>query len=494
MEILYLLAATLILILLVRRLFGRRNRYIYPPGPMGLPFVGNALQFGNIAPHLKHEEFSEKYGDIHTVTMFGQKSVVLNSMDVVKHCNFDHSDDFNHRPIWLESLCNIAPGIAFRGVDRYKENRRFVLRNLRDHGMGKSELEPNILNEIDSVLSIIEQSTERTVEPHDLMETFSSNVISQMCFSKSWPHNGEESEMFKNNLHAIMVGTDAITLCDFLPFLKRLPSMKKVSSEFMRNVNYIQSIARNAIKDRQNLSQSYDDECIAYESMDLVDDFLLASKNQPSEVDMKNFMQISHDLFEAGTHTTATTLTFSIIQLIHKPKLQEELYEQIQKCLGDRINPEMADMKHMPMVEAFIQEILRMYPIVPLIFHATYRDCNLREFVIPKNTMILINAYRINYEEKTFPYPKEFQPTRWIDDDGNFKALEKDSIITFGTGRRSCLGKSLARMEIFLFLVKLIRKYKIGIPEGNKLPSCEPVAGRATLTMEKFLLKVTMRE
>ena len=402
METLFAIFLSLIVIIIVKLLNDRRGKkYVLPPGPFGLPLVGNALQFGNIPPHIKHMEWSKKYGDIHTVNLFGQTSVVLSSLDAVKECNFDHSDDFNHRPIWLECLCNIAPGIAFRGADQYKENRRFVLRNLKDHGMGKSELEPKILNEIDYALSILDQAEDRTIEPHDLMETFSANVISQLCFSKSWGHHGTDSKRLKQYLKATNEMTEAVTMLDFLPILKNLPSMKKTYSEFMYNVNCIQNIGKACVTERQKIvGEDGENNCMVYESMDLVDDFLIASKNNPTVEEVKNFMQISHDLFEAGTHTSATTITFAMIQLINKQDLQEQLYEEIVNYFGERRSPSMSDMKSMPLMEAFIQETFRVYAIVPLIFHATFIDSKLRDYTIPKNTSVLINAHCINHDEK----------------------------------------------------------------------------------------------
>ena len=88
----------------------------------------------------------------------------------------------------------------------------------------------------------------------------------------------------------------------------------------------------------------------------------------------------------------------------------------------------------------------------------------------------------------------EFNPSRWIDDKGNFKTEDREKIITFGTGKRVCLGKALARMEVFLFLVKLIRKYTLGVPEGDELPSCETVMNRASISMKEFRLKVVPRK
>ena len=128
-------SALLILVLSKCILVRKENKFIYPPGPTGLPIIGNVLQFKDVAQHLKHRELSRIYGDAHTISMFGQKIVVLSSMDAVKECRLEHSEDFNHRPVWLEGLVKMAPGIVFKGADKYKENRRFAMRHLKDHGM-----------------------------------------------------------------------------------------------------------------------------------------------------------------------------------------------------------------------------------------------------------------------------------------------------------------------------------------------------------------------
>ena len=41
-----------------------------------------------------------------------------------------------------------------------------------------------------------------------------------------------------------------------------------------------------------------------------------------------------------------------------------------------------------------------------------------------------------------------------------------DSICLPVSGRRSCLGESLARMELFLFLSAIVQNFKISAPPG----------------------------
>ena len=71
-----------------------------------------------------------------------------------------------------------------------------------------------------------------------------------------------------------------------------------------------------------------------------------------------------------------------------------------------------------------------MNPIVPLILHATKNTAKLREFVIPGNTMVLINAYSVNNDENYFKDPFTWNPYRWIKD-GKFQGKYQFSIFTY---------------------------------------------------------------
>ena len=64
--------------------------------------------------------------------------------------------------------------------------------------------------------------------------------------------------------------------------------------------------------------------------------------------------------------------------------------------------------------------------------------------------------------------PYKFDPYRHIDSENQF--MPSNKIIPFGVGPRFCPGESLARVEIFLVLVKILQKFTIS-GTGDRLPS-----------------------
>ena len=80
----------------------------------------------------------------------------------------------------------------------------------------------------------------------------------------------------------------------------------------------------------------------------------------------------------------------------------------------------MQDLEKLPKLEATIEETLRLNPNAPMLFKATAHATKVRNYVVPANCLVLVNAYHINYDPVVFPNPATFSPMRWLRSDGTF--------------------------------------------------------------------------
>ena len=140
------------------------------------------------------------------------------------------------------------------------------------------------------------------------------------------------------------------------------------------------------------------------------------------------------------------------------------------KIVGLGQTPRLIHKDQLHYINAVIHESMRLtclgYFAIP---HFTSADVSIKEYVIPKGTLVLPSLMHVMLDEDHFPNPHKFNPNRFLDEDGVFQ--NDEHVIPFGVGKRACLGQSLAEKELFLFFVGLMQKFDIN-PEPNQcLPS-----------------------
>ena len=416
--------------------------------------------------------------------MFGHPVVVLSSLEAMSLCNFSSSDVFSHRPVWLKNVCSsITPGIIFKGSADYHNNRRFLLGSLKRRGMGKSGLEAQVLAEAEELVAHLKCFGE--VDPQIIINNFTSNTIMTMCFGKRWNYNDKNYEDFSKAMDKVVDTFPLLFVEDLVPYFGYLPNIKQAKRENADANTILRTQFEEIITARVNGpdTESYDD---------LVSDYMGNKLGKMDEADMKNLVEICQDMFFAGSDTTSTTCNFAIIHLLNNPDWQEEVFAELNAVLQGR-HPSMTDLQNLPKMEATINETLRLNPLVPLIFKANAETVKIREYTIPESTLILVNVYHISYDPLVFPEPASFKPCRWIGPEGKFSNELVEKVPTFGAGRRACLGRPLARMELFLLLATLLQNFTFSLPPGAPLPSGALAGDSIAMQPPPYTLKLVAR-
>ncbi|GFO38658.1 cytochrome p450 [Plakobranchus ocellatus] len=87
----------------------------------------------------------------------------------------------------------------------------------------------------------------------------------------------------------------------------------------------------------------------------------------------------------------------------------------------------------------------------------------------------MVNLDSVLRDESAWGDPYIFRPDRFLDAD--FSVIVKKELISFGIGKRNCLGDALASIELFLFIGALVQKFEFLPEKDNELPTLVPNVG-----------------
>uniref|UniRef100_A0ABM5FVE6 Cytochrome P450 2J1-like n=1 Tax=Pogona vitticeps TaxID=103695 RepID=A0ABM5FVE6_9SAUR len=234
---------------------------------------------------------------------------------------------------------------------------------------------------------------------------------------------------------------------------------------------------------------------LQHEPEDFIEYYLLQMEkskgNAGSTYDEENLVQCIFDLITAGVETSTNSLQWGLLFMAHHPDIQENVYKELEDILGSSPSICYQDCKKLPYTQAVIHEILRIRYILPLgVPRRSTKEVNICGYNIPKGTFFMANMPALFLDPKRWKTPKEFNPSHFLDEDGNF--VLREDFVPFGAGARVCLGEQLGKMELFLFLTYLLRAFHFqptrGVEELNK----EPVLG-FTLHPEPYQIRAIPR-
>ncbi len=167
----------------------------------------------------------------------------------------------------------------------------------------------------------------------------------------------------------------------------------------------------------------------------------------------KNFMIAGHE-------TTAAALSWTLYLLAKNPDCYAQLQHEIDTVLDDS-SPTLEQLDQLPYTEMVINEAMRLYPPIWVIERVAIDDDIVSNYLIPKNSIVLICPYTIHRHPAHWNNPEEFNPENFNDE--NRRQRHKNAYIPFGTGPRVCIGKQLAMLMMKTILPMLLQRFRIGI-------------------------------
>ncbi|KAH8101537.1 cytochrome P450 [Cristinia sonorae] len=182
----------------------------------------------------------------------------------------------------------------------------------------------------------------------------------------------------------------------------------------------------------------------------------------------------------AGSDTTSATLSNALYLLLTHPNVYRRVQEEIDRFYPPDENS--LDCKFHPkmrILDAVINETLRLYPVVPSgSQRATQRKgFHLDSCYIPPYTTVRVHTWSIHRDSRNFsPSPNSFWPDRWLiasnlNADKYHPCPETfthntDAFHPFSYGPANCVGKNLAMKELKMAITHLLHRVNVRLAEG----------------------------
>lgn len=186
-------------------------------------------------------------------------------------------------------------------------------------------------------------------------------------------------------------------------------------------------------------------------------------------------------MFNAGHDSTAAALAWSWLLLLQNPDAHEKAIAEVDRATAEH-GVTFGAVQAAPYLAQIAKEALRLYPPAWVLPRQATQDTEFHGFVLPKGAYVNCFAWVIQRDERFFPQPEKFMPERFAPE--NEHTVTPFSWFPFGAGGRACIGREMALLEIQLFIMLILKRFRLDFAPGqtrdvepNPLISLEPKGG-----------------
>ncbi|OJJ29875.1 hypothetical protein ASPWEDRAFT_46637 [Aspergillus wentii DTO 134E9] len=438
LRLLWALAAGVLLYLYISR---NRRRLPVPPGPPGLPIIGNLLQAPKSEVWKVYQKWSQQYGPVIAVKYGHKTSIILSSAQVVHELLGRRSLKYSERPK-LIGLDQVTRGLH-SGLMPYGPRWRAA------RALQGTFLRPSIARKYRPLQEV---QSQRVI--HDLLTTndfsrcfhrFVTGLFLTLAYGMPmWPDQSvlEEWDALSRRKAHLVEPAFSVTgpMAEFFPFLTCLPAKWQDECNDMYN-------GRTRVFGRYlRMAQSA-------KSWNWVKQ--QSTHKAAQELDATEHAHVMGSLGEAALTPYHALRTILLAIYLH-PVAVAQAQAELDRVVGTDRLPTFEDIPQLPYVNAFIKEAVRWRTVMPMFTPRVMReDDEYMGYHIPNGSTVLLNQWAIDHDESTFPMPEEFRPERWIDD----PSLPS---FFFGLGHRACPGEQVGNDSLFIVTSRVLWAFHVG--------------------------------
>ncbi|KAL4062902.1 cytochrome P450 [Scleroderma citrinum] len=440
-----------------------RNGFPLPPGPRGLPLIGNLLDVNVDQPWLSYEYWGKYYGAslVHS-RLFGQEFVIINDERVAHELLEKRSSIYSDRPY---ILMNKLLGMDFNtGLLPYGNEWR-LHRKMFNVAFSNEASAKYEAMQIQKSRQLLRNLLATPLNYVNHVNTMAGAVI--MAITYGYDVAPENDPFVTKVVDFVQLFKDELTpersaLLNALPVLQYIPTWFP-GGQLKRAARECRSLARDVLDNPVRYVRDKMAAGTARQSL-VRDLFQKEIKKGSALSEEETIKAVGATVFLGGAETTSSTLLVFLLAMVLHPHVQTKAQEEIDRVVGNDRLPEFTDRQNLPYIEAILLETLRWHPVVPLSLpHMTTTEDVFEGMYIPKGKSNIHRSHigrAMTRDKGRFPNPGIFDPTRHLTPSG--EVVERTSFPEFGFGRRICPGRHVARRTLWGAIVSILATLRIG--------------------------------
>jgi hypothetical protein len=456
------------------------------PGPIGIPVFGNIFSMLLCKNYMNY--LYKNYGSIIQLSIFTKSFIILNDSKTIQEI-FGKYNIIDRIPTYTDE----HKGLTLRTLSTWKQYRKLWHKILGSY-LNSNFLDIKIKKTLNEALfPVFNQYIEKNqlwVPAADMM-FIGFNIIYTALFGhhlsttndKKWIqlHKNFEDEM---HMAPLWLGLNIFGFQKLSAYFQNLAKDKYTLKTFQIILNCMYEynmIDKNTYNPNMNINEiNYENiKFIQTQTQSTVIDFFIYEQEKTrtegkEEISNLDIIKEVYVMILAGAETTSKTLEYGLLLLAKYPNIQEQIYNELINHNYNNNNNILNMINQLHIFRAFIYELLRLSHVVPWALpHLSNQDVeitlNNHSYIIPKNTVILPNIQYANLNAETWNnnniYSNELNLLNWLNNENKFKM--NNNLMTFGTGKRNCVGQSIAIRTLYIVFSLIIIHYKINAPNNN---------------------------
>ncbi|KAK5690382.1 hypothetical protein LTR97_012250 [Elasticomyces elasticus] len=474
------LAVVALVIFIVYRIYLSTSKPAnFPPGPIGLPIIGNLHQISQGLPFLTFEEWSKKWGPIVGFKLGAQNAVVIHDADMVHELIVKKGSVFSARPprfvaqehvipegkhvyVLSQSPQDIANGVASHPVFMRNDFAMRLRAVTKDYLIG-----PGLLNLSPMAKAIgmrLVHGIYRAPDYEWADELAQWGVTTPVAVMAG--ANVEAlGKNFVHEYHQMTIVFEEIMVsgaADIIPFLRWMPA--SFGAGWKKRAPVIRKAVLKAYDKLMSVAKV--DHGGSFSG--LIPTLLQQSRDPKTEKDLRmsepEIKVMMGGLLDAGFASTVATFETIVLALTKHPEVLRKVQAEVDEVLGSGAETSMADQidrARLPYLHACVMEVLRWHATTPIpLPREVEADVEVRGYHIPKGTTVMTNVWTIQRDPDFYDEPERFEPERYMRHPLGIKdsapSQHRKALYTFGFGRRECPGRDFFFQQMEVTMAQVI--------------------------------------